>query len=110
MRKFITAAFFTLLCVASPAEACYLGREVSLDLHDTDVDNALRIIAEVSGMNIVIHPAVSGKLTLRLVDVPWDHAFQLILRLKGLYSVTEGNILIVAPVERAAEILRRPGG
>ncbi|MCB0318134.1 MAG: AMIN domain-containing protein, partial [Bdellovibrionales bacterium] len=50
----------------------YSGRLISLDLQDTDIDNALRIIAEVSNLNIIASEDVAGKVTLRLIDVPWD--------------------------------------
>ncbi|RMD85624.1 MAG: hypothetical protein D6808_04885, partial [Candidatus Dadabacteria bacterium] len=55
-------------------EPKYTGRLISLDLQDTDIDNALRIIAEVSNLNIITSQGVQGKVTLRLVDVPWDQA------------------------------------
>ena len=58
----------------------YSGRLISLDLQDTDIDNALRIIAEVSNLNVVTSEDVTGKVTLRLIDVPWDQALDVILK------------------------------
>lgn len=76
------------------------GRLISLDLQDTDIDNALRIIAEVSNLNIIASEDVTGKVTLRLVDVPWDQALDVILKTNGLDKVREGNVIRIAPVEK----------
>lgn len=78
----------------------YTGRLISLDLQDTDIDNALRIIAEVSNLNIIASDDVTGKVTLRLIDVPWDQALDVILKTNGLDQVTEGNVIRIAPVEK----------
>ncbi len=78
----------------------YTGRLISLDLQDTDIDNALRIIAEVSNLNIIASDEVTGKVTLRLIDVPWDQALDVILKTNGLDQVTEGNVIRIAPVEK----------
>lgn len=81
-------------------KSSYSGRLISLDLQDTDIDNALRIIAEVSNLNIVASEEVSGKVTLRLLDVPWDQALDVILRSNGLDKVLEGNVMRIASVEK----------
>ncbi len=78
----------------------YTGRLISLDLQDADIDSALRIIAEVSNLNIVAGDGVVGKVTLKLVDVPWDQALEVILKSHGLDKVLEGNVLRVAPVDK----------
>lgn len=78
----------------------YTGRLISLDLQDTDIDNALRIIAEVSNLNIIASDDVAGKVTLRLIDVPWDQALDVILKTNGLDKVQEGNVIRIAPVEK----------
>jgi type IV pilus assembly protein PilQ len=78
----------------------YTGRLISLDLQDADIDSALRIIAEVSNLNIVASDGVAGKVTLKLVDVPWDQALEVILKSHGLDKVLEGNVLRVAPVDK----------
>ncbi len=80
--------------------ARYSGRLISLDLQDTDIDNALRIIAEVSNLNIIASEDVTGKITLRLIDVPWDQALDVILKTNGLDKVQEGNVVRIAPVEK----------
>jgi type IV pilus assembly protein PilQ len=78
----------------------YNGRLISLDLQDTDIDNALRIIAEVSNLNIIASDDVTGKVTLRLIDVPWDQALDVLLKTNGLDKVQEGNVVRIAPVEK----------
>ena len=85
---------------ASDGSKVYTGRLISLDLQDTDIDNALRIIAEVSNLNIIASDDVSGKVTLRLIDVPWDQALDVILKTNGLDQVTEGNVIRIAPIDK----------
>ena len=78
----------------------YTGRLISLDLQDADIDSALRIIAEVSNLNIVAGDGVAGKVTLKLVDVPWDQALDVILKSHGLDKVVEGNVMRVASMDK----------
>lgn len=85
---------------AADGTKTYTGRLISLDLQDTDIDNALRIIAEVSNLNIIASEDVAGKVTLRLIDVPWDQALDVILKTNGLDQVKEGNVIRIAPVEK----------
>lgn len=86
--------------VSNDGSKIYTGRLISLDLQDTDIDNALRIIAEVSNLNIIASDDVSGKVTLRLIDVPWDQALDVILKTNGLDQVVEGNVIRIAPVDK----------
>ncbi|HUJ79052.1 MAG TPA: type IV pilus secretin PilQ [Nitrospiria bacterium] len=74
-------------------EKQYTGRLISLDFQDADLDNVLRLMADVSGLNIVVGDGVKGKVTVKLLNVPWDQALDLILRTHGLGQVREGNIL-----------------
>ena len=78
----------------------YTGKLISLDFQDTDIDNALKIIAEVSNLNIVTSDDISGKVSLRLNNVPWDQALDVILKTNGLDKVQEGNVVRIAPVNR----------
>ncbi|MCP4006062.1 MAG: type IV pilus secretin PilQ [bacterium] len=80
-------------------EKGYEGRRISLDFKDADIANILRLIAEVSDLNVIAGEEVSGRVTIRLVDVPWDQALDVILLTKGLGFVRIGNILRIAPVE-----------
>ena len=75
----------------------YRGRRVSLDFKDVEIADVLRLIAEVSDLNIIAGDEVSGKVTIRLVETPWDQALDVILMTKGLGFVRVGNVLRIAP-------------
>jgi type IV pilus assembly protein PilQ len=77
----------------------YSGRRISLDFKDVEVDDVLRLIAEVSELNVIAGDEVTGQVTIRLVDVPWDQALDVILLTKGLGFVRVGNVLRIAPTE-----------
>ncbi len=76
----------------------YVGKRVSFEFKDIDIHNLLRIIAEISKKNIVVSDDVSGKVTVRLRNVPWDQALDLVLRSKSLGKEEFGNIIRVAPL------------
>ncbi len=80
---------------APPAEAPP-GRRLSMDFKDAEIDNILRIIAEVSGLNIVAGEDVKGKVTVRLINVPWEQALDVILKINNFGYVRDGNIIRVA--------------
>ena len=77
----------------------YIGRRVSLDFKDADIGNILRLIAEVSDLNVIAGEEVQGTVTIRLVDVPWDQALDVILLTKGLGFIRVGNVLRIAPLD-----------
>ena len=77
----------------------YTGRRISLDFKDVLISDVLRLIAEVSELNIIAGDEVKGSITIRLVDVPWDQALDVILLTKGLGFVRVGNVLRIAPDE-----------
>jgi type IV pilus assembly protein PilQ len=77
----------------------YTGRRISLDFKDVEIDDVLRLIAEVSDLNIIAGDEVNGAVTIRLVDVPWDQALDVILLTRGLGFVRVGNVLRIAPSE-----------
>ena len=81
----------------------YYGQHVSLDFKDADVHNVLRLLAEVSKLNIVATEDVHGKVTLRLFDVPWDQALDIILQVLNLESEQEGNVVRISTVKRLRE-------
>lgn len=72
------------------------GKKISMDFKDADINNLLRILAEVSGANIVSGPEVKGTVTVRLINVPWDQAMDAILRANNFGYMREGNIIRVA--------------
>ncbi len=77
----------------------YVGRRISLDFKDIDMADVLRLIAEVSDLNVIAGEEVKGKVTIRLVDVPWDQALDVILLTKGLGFMRVGNVLRIAPAD-----------
>ena len=78
----------------------YVGERISLDFQNADINDILRLIAEVSGLNIIAGGDVQGTVTTRMVDVPWDQALDVILKINGLAQERDGNIIRVAPLER----------
>jgi type IV pilus assembly protein PilQ len=76
----------------------YRGQRISMDFKDADLANVFRIIAEVSNLNIITSDDVKGKVSVRLVNVPWDQALDIVLRSKNLGATMEGNVLRIAPV------------
>jgi len=85
-------------------ETKYSGQPISLSLKDADIKDVLRMFHDISKMNIVVHPAVRGKVTVDLNKVPWDQAMDIILKNNGLDYIYENNVIWVAP---AAEIARK---
>jgi type IV pilus assembly protein PilQ len=84
---------------AAPARAQYTGKKVSFEFKDIDIHNLLRIISEVSKLNIVVADDVKGTVTIRLRNVPWDEALDIILASKGLGKEIIGSVIRVAPLK-----------
>ncbi len=80
----------------------YSGEKLTLNFQNISTREALGVIADFTGLNMVISDTVSGSLTLRLKDVPWDQAFEIILQSKGLDMRKNGNVIQVAPREEIA--------
>lgn len=78
----------------------YHGNLISLDFKDAEIQNILRLIAEVSGLNVVAGEDVSGRVTVRLVNVPWDQALDVVLASHQLGYIRTGNIIRVAAADR----------
>jgi len=74
----------------------YGGRRISLDLQDADLVNVLRLFGELANLNMILSPDVKGKVTVRLVNIPWDQAMEIILKMNGLGYGIEDNILRIA--------------
>jgi type IV pilus assembly protein PilQ len=81
-----------------PSQRAYTGHPISLDFKDGDLQDIFRLFADISGLNIVVNPGVSGKVTLKLNEVPWDQALDLILKANGLGYTLEGNVIRIAPL------------
>ena len=77
----------------------YRGEKISFDFQNIEVRAALQAVADISGLNIIASDSVSGSLTLRLKDVPWDQALDVILQSKGLDMRKNGTVIWIAPKE-----------
>jgi type IV pilus assembly protein PilQ len=84
-------------------EFTYVGDRISLNFQDIEVRAVLQLIADFTDLNLVASDTVSGRITLRLQNVPWDQALELVLRTKGLDKRQVGNVLMVAPAAEIAE-------
>jgi type IV pilus assembly protein PilQ len=80
----------------------YTGERLTLNFQDIETRAVLQLLADTSGQNIVVSDSVQGNVTLRLQNVPWDQALDIVLRTKGLDKRREGNVIIVAPTEELA--------
>jgi type IV pilus assembly protein PilQ len=84
--------------VNAQAAGRFNGRRIDLDLKDADIHNILRLLADVGRVNIVTADDVSGNVTIRMRNVPWDQALDVVLQAKGLGMVRNGNLIRVAPL------------
>ncbi|HEY8212414.1 MAG TPA: type IV pilus secretin PilQ [Myxococcaceae bacterium] len=98
-----TAEADTYAALGAPRQRRYSGKRVSFEFKDIDIHNLLRVIAEVSKKNVVVADDVTGRVTIRLRNVPWDQALELILRSKSLGKEEIGNIIRVAPLKTLEE-------
>jgi type IV pilus assembly protein PilQ len=80
----------------------YIGEKLSLNFQDIDVRSVLQLIADFTDLNLVASDTVAGNITLRLQNVPWDQALDLVLKTKGLDKRKVGNVLLVAPADEIA--------
>ncbi|MDY6978625.1 MAG: type IV pilus secretin PilQ [Pseudomonadota bacterium] len=80
----------------------YTGEKLSLNFQNIEVRAVLQLIADFTGINMVTSDTVSGNVTLRLKNVPWDQALDLILKTKGLDKRENGNVMLIAPAEEIA--------
>jgi len=81
-------------------ERRYFGEPMDLSLQDADVKDVLRSFAQLSGVNLVLQPGVRGRVTVELVQVPWDQALEQILKITDLGYELDGNIMRVAPISK----------
>lgn len=80
----------------------YTGQKMSLNFQDIEVRAVLQLIADLTDLNLIASDSVQGNITLRLQDVPWDQALDIILRTKGLDKRQQGNVMLVAPADELA--------
>ncbi len=82
---------------AAEEKPVYTGERLTLNFQDIDTRAVLQLLADASGQNIVVSDSVTGNVTLRLQNVPWDQALDIVLKTKGLDKRRDGNVIIVAP-------------
>jgi type IV pilus assembly protein PilQ len=80
----------------------FTGKRFSLNFQDIEVRSVLQLLADFTGLNLVVSDSVTGNLTLRLKNVPWDQAMDIILKTKGLSQRRSGNVILVAPADEIA--------
>lgn len=80
----------------------YTGERLTLNFQDIEVRAVLQLLADTSGQNIVVSDSVSGNVTLRLQNVPWDQALDIVMRAKGLDMRKQDNVILVGPAEELA--------
>jgi type IV pilus assembly protein PilQ len=77
----------------------YAGEKLSLNFQNVEIRSVLQVIADFTGLNIIASDSVQGNITLRLKDVPWDQALDIILQSKGLSKRKNGNVVLIAPTD-----------
>jgi len=80
----------------------YTGERLSLNFQDIEVRSVLQLLADFTGQNIVVSDSVTGNLSLRMQNVPWDQALDIVLKTKGLAKRENGNVILIAPSEEIA--------
>jgi type IV pilus assembly protein PilQ len=107
-----TAAATMATSTATPAsngQGKYTGEPISVNLKDVDLRDFFRLIHEISGLNVILDPAVKGTLTIVLDEVPWDQALDIVLQNNGLDKQLSGNVLRIATrdtLKKEAETIR----
>lgn len=89
-----------------PLEKTYQGKPISLDLQDADLTNVLRLLADVSGMNLVVEPDVSGKVTLKVENIPWDQVLDMVLMMNGLGREEVGGVIRIAKEDKLRQEMK----
>jgi type IV pilus assembly protein PilQ len=87
--------------VQGPAKT-FNGEKLSLNFQNVEIRNVLQVIADFTGLNIIASDSVSGNITLRLKDVPWDQALDILLQTRNLSMRRDGNVVLIAPVDELA--------
>jgi type IV pilus assembly protein PilQ len=92
------AAGFATVAGDVLAQQRYTGRRIDIDLKDADIHNVLRLLADTGHVNVVTADDVTGTITIRMRNVPWDQVLDVVLQAKGLGMVRQGNLIRVAPM------------
>jgi len=78
-------------------EGVYTGKKISLDFQDADIIPIFRLLGDISGYNVVVNPEIKGKVTLKLINVPWDQALDIVLRTFSLSKIVDGTVIRIVP-------------
>lgn len=84
------------------SDSKYQGQKILLDFQDADIGSIFRLFADISGYNLVLDPSVRGKITIRLLNTPWDQALDIILQTFSFSKAIEGNVIWIAPASTFA--------
>jgi type IV pilus secretin PilQ/predicted competence protein len=84
------------IAAADVVDKTYTGQKISLDFKDADIKNVFRLLAEVSGLNMIVTPDVNRRVTIRLIEVPWDQALDLLVETNGLVKEQVGNVVRIS--------------
>ncbi|HNY63907.1 MAG TPA: type IV pilus secretin PilQ [Deltaproteobacteria bacterium] len=93
--------------VSESKEPIYTGERITLDFQNADIHNVLRIIADVSGLNIVTSDEVKGNVTIRLKDIPWDQALDVVLESRDLDKMQVGNVVRIDAADKIKKAQER---
>jgi type IV pilus assembly protein PilQ len=81
----------------------WTGEPFTFDFKDIDIKDFFRFVADISGLNVILDPAVHGTITMKLTDVPWDQALDLVSKNEGLGYTIEGNVIRIAPLSKIVQ-------
>ncbi len=92
--------------VSKEEKTSFTGKKISFDVRDADLQDVLRVIAAAAHLNVMIGDSVKGKITMRLMDIPWDEALDLIAKQYGLVVQKQGNVLLINSASEAAKLTK----
>lgn len=92
---FLSVQFFAAIPLSAQE---YKGAPISISAQKLSLASFFRLIAEISKLNVVVHPSIHGDITLELHNVPWDQVLEIVLRERSLYHRREGSVLYIIPL------------
>lgn len=107
MRSYLFVIALALLPVSTVQAENYRGEKISISAQSMQLHDFFLLIAELSGLNVVVHPDIHGTLTLHLKDVPWDQVLALVSHEKQLVPIREGNVLYIIPAGKVSTFFKR---
>ncbi|MGB9755861.1 MAG: hypothetical protein ACPLXO_03155, partial [Desulfurella sp.] len=92
--------------ISKEERTSFTGKKISFDVRDADLQDVLRVIAAAANLNVMIGDSVKGKITMRLMNIPWDEALDLIAKQQGLVVQRQGNVLLINSASEAAKLTK----